>query len=161
MSGLEALYQELIVDHSKHPRGQGLAEPFDGESFQVNPMCGDQIRLRVVLDPAGGPGQVTWDGRGCAISQASASVMSELVAGASADEAERLRGLFVDLMHSRGEGVGEEAEEALGDAIAFEGVSRYPARVKCALLGWMALQDALVKARAGDSSPARIPEGWS
>ncbi|MDR3360890.1 MAG: SUF system NifU family Fe-S cluster assembly protein [Bifidobacteriaceae bacterium] len=179
MSSLDSIYQELIMDHSRHPQGKGLAQAFDGESFQVNPTCGDQIRLRVNLAPqgtgttrcrsicgAGDPGpaeatlaRVSWDGKGCAISQASASIMTELVAGLDLAEVRRLDELFGQLMRSRGAGIDEAAEEALGDAVALSGVSRYPMRVKCALLGWMALRDATTKALAGDSSPATAPEG--
>jgi len=166
---MEQLYQQLIMDHAKDPSHKGLGESFDGESFQVNPMCGDQVRLQVQLRGQT-PGQASdaivlnglaWDGRGCSISQASVSMMSELVAGRSAREIARLEETFMALMRSRGEGLTDpEEEEALGDALAFEGVSRYPARIKCALLGWMALKDALAKAEVGDASPAAIPEGW-
>jgi nitrogen fixation NifU-like protein len=178
MSSLDMMYQELIMDHAKRPLGKGLAEAFDGESFQVNPTCGDQVRLRVALDgsaggaaPAGGAAaagdgsgqvrlaRVTWDGRGCAISQASTSIMTELVAGLPLEQVAALERDFGDLMRSRGGGVEPAAEEALGDAMALAGVSRYPMRVKCALLGWMALRDAVSKAVAGDSSPAHVPEG--
>jgi len=163
MSALEQLYQQLILDHAKNPHAKGLAEVWTGESFQVNPMCGDRVQLRVELDCAadGAPhlAQVSWDGAGCSISQASVSVMSEMVAGLGVEEVERLEALFLELMHSRGAGVGAAAEEELGDAVVFEGVSKYPARIKCALLGWMALKDAIARSAAGDASPARIPEG--
>jgi nitrogen fixation NifU-like protein len=163
---MDQLYQQLILDHSKAPHGKGLAQPFTGESFQVNPMCGDQVRLRVetVDDAAGGlrVEGVSWEGRGCSISQASVSVLTDLARGASAAEAARLGEMFLELMRSRGAGLAdEEKEEALGDAIAFQGVSQYPARVKCALLGWMALREALAKAAAGDASPALAPEGFT
>jgi nitrogen fixation NifU-like protein len=166
VSSLDSIYQELIMDHARHPQGKGLTEPFDGESFQVNPTCGDQVRLRVVLDappdadrPSSRLSQVAWDGKGCAISQASASIMTELVAGLPVDRVEQLDALFSELMRSRGAPVSAAVEDALGDALAFAGVSRYPMRVKCAILGWMALKDALSKALAGDASPARVPEG--
>jgi nitrogen fixation NifU-like protein len=166
MSGLESLYRELILDHYRRPHFKGLAERFDGESFQVNPMCGDQVRLRVKVGPASSSEpvrleDVTWDGQGCSISQASASVMSELVRGRALTAVEELEGWFAELMHARGAGLGDDsAEEALGDAIAFEGVAKYPARIKCALLGWMALKDALAKAAAGDRSSAPTPKGF-
>ncbi|MDR2380247.1 MAG: SUF system NifU family Fe-S cluster assembly protein [Bifidobacteriaceae bacterium] len=162
MSSLDALYQELIMDHARHPQGKGLAGTFDGESFQVNPTCGDQIRLRLTLAEPGGAAKlaaVTWDGKGCAISQASASIMTELVDGQPVSRAAELDKLFGKLMHSRGAGVAPAEQDALGDALALEGVSRYPMRVKCALLGWMALRDAIAKAQAGDTSPAHVPEG--
>ncbi|MDR2564751.1 MAG: SUF system NifU family Fe-S cluster assembly protein [Bifidobacteriaceae bacterium] len=158
MSSLDAMYQELIMDHARHPHGRGLAEGFDGESFQVNPTCGDRIQLRVAL----GDGQVsgiTWDGQGCSISQASASMMKDLAEGKTLEEVAALGDVFTELMRSRGRGIDEAKADQLGDAVALEGVSRYPMRVKCALLGWMALKDAAAKAAAGDSSPARIPEG--
>jgi nitrogen fixation NifU-like protein len=164
---MESLYRELILDHYRHPHAKGLAESFDGESFQVNPMCGDQVRLRVTVTPASSAddatlADVTWDGGGCSISQASTSVMSDLVRGLDLAHVEEVAGVFARLMHSRGLGLGNDADEdVLGDAIAFEGVAQYPARVKCALLGWMALKDALAKAVAGDRSPARIPEGFA
>jgi nitrogen fixation NifU-like protein len=168
-AGLEGLYRELILDHYRHPHAKGLAEAFDGESFQVNPMCGDQVRLRVKvgapsLEEEGGTDvleRVTWDGTGCSISQASVSAMAELVEGMTTKHVAELEAAFGALMHSRGQGVAQADAEVLGDAIAFEGVAKYPARVKCALLGWMALKDALAKAAAGDNSPATIPEGFA
>jgi nitrogen fixation NifU-like protein len=164
---MESLYRELILDHYRHPHAKGLARVFDGESFQVNPMCGDQVRLRVVLTPASRPGgdvgtEVTWEGSGCSISQASTSVMSDLVRGLDLARVAEVSEVFSRLMHSRGRGLDDDDDEdALGDAIAFEGVAKYPARVKCALLGWMALKDALAKAVAGDTSPAATPKGFA
>jgi nitrogen fixation NifU-like protein len=158
MSSLDAMYQELIMDHARHPHGRGLAEGFDGESFQVNPTCGDRIQLRVALEDGNVSG-ISWDGQGCSISQASASMMKDLAEGKTLEEVAALGDVFTELMHSRGRGVDEAKADQLGDAVALEGVSRYPMRVKCALLGWMALKDAAAKAAAGDSSPARIPEG--
>lgn len=152
MSGaMEQLYQQLIIDHAKDPHGKGLAEPYDAESFQVNPTCGDEVRLRVHLSTEGTPviDRVSWDGQGCSISQASISVMAELVEGHPVADADELGEDFRALMHARGEGLDDQVEDRLGDATAFTGVGRYPARVKCALLGWMALRDALVQASAG------------
>lgn len=146
---MEQLYQQLILDHAKSPHGRGLAEGFDAESFQVNPTCGDEVHLRVHLNrPADGAvvvERVSWEGQGCSISQASISVMAELVAGTPVSEAEELGETFRALMHARGQGLDEEAEDRLGDATAFTGVARYPARIKCALLGWAALRDALIQ----------------
>jgi nitrogen fixation NifU-like protein len=156
------MYQDLIMDHARHPHGKGLAEDFDGESFQVNPTCGDRIQLRVSLGGDGGEpllASLSWDGQGCSISQASASMMKDLVEGQSLGEVATLEETFNRLMHSRGRGIDRAGSEKLEDAIALEGVSRYPMRVKCALLGWMALKDATAKAAAGDASPAHIPEG--
>lgn len=144
---MEQLYQQLILDHAKDPHGKGLADGHAAESFQVNPMCGDEVRLRVHLDPSQEVlDKVSWSGQGCSISQASVSVMSELVTGRPVAEVTALARLFRDLMGSRGAGLDEPSEEQLGDATAFTGVSQYPARIKCALLGWMALRDAFVQA---------------
>jgi nitrogen fixation NifU-like protein len=151
-SAMEQLYQQLIIEHAKDPHGKGLAEPYDAESFQVNPTCGDEVRLRVHLsagDTAPVIERVSWDGQGCSISQASISVMTELVEGHPVADADELGEDFRALMHARGEGLDETVEDRLGDATAFTGVGRYPARIKCALLGWMALRDALVQAGAG------------
>jgi nitrogen fixation NifU-like protein len=156
MSSMDQLYQQLILEHAKTPHGKGLLAGGAGESFQVNPTCGDEVRLRVHLaaDPTGPAGpvveRVSWDGQGCSISQASLSVMAELVEGAPMAKAEELGETFRELMHSRGKGLDEAAEDALGDATAFTGVSQYPARIKCALLGWAALRDALAQAGTPD-----------
>lgn len=154
MSGaMEQLYQQLIIEHAKDPHGKGLAEPFAAESFQVNPTCGDEVRLRVHLGPDGALERVSWHGQGCSISQASISVMSELVEGMPVTDVEALGEDFRALLHTRGEGLHDEAaEDRLGDATAFTGVGRYSARVKCALLGWMALRDALLQAGAATTS---------
>ena len=147
MSGsLDSLYQQLILDEARAARGRGLAEGHAAESFQVNPTCGDQIRLRLHLsDDRSSVERVSWEGLGCMISQASASVMTGLVAGRPVAEVVELGDLFRELMRSRGAGLNEESEDRLGDATAFTGTSRLSARVKCALLGWMALHDTLVQ----------------
>ena len=140
---LEALYQEIILDHYKHPRGrQTLAEPL-ASVFHVNPTCGDEITVQVAVDGEGGL-VLGYEGQGCSISQASASVMSELVAGRTPAEVEPVRAAFVEMMHAKGSGTPDE--DVLGDAVAFAGVAKYPARIKCALLAWMALRDAEVQA---------------
>ena len=148
---MEQLYQQLILDHAKDPHGKGLAEGHAAESFQVNPMCGDEVRLRVHL--AGPPDarvvdRVSWEGQGCSISQASVSIMADLVGGRPVAHAEHLGEAFRSLMHARGQGLDAAAEDELADATAFTGVARYPARIKCALLGWAALRDALAQAGA-------------
>ncbi|HKC26372.1 MAG TPA: SUF system NifU family Fe-S cluster assembly protein [Jatrophihabitans sp.] len=148
---MESMYQEIILDHYKHPQHRGLPDRFDAEVHHVNPTCGDEVTLRVrVAD-----GTITdlgWEGEGCSISQASTSVMSGLVVGKSIDEALTLQQKFLDLMQSRGEAALTEADEdALDDAVAFEGVSKYPARVKCALLGWMAMKSAVADAEGAVS----------
>ena len=137
------LYQQLIIEHSKRPHGEGLREPFAAQAHQVNPTCGDEITLRVALD--GEMVQdVSYDALGCSISRASASVLHDLVVGSSLDDVATVRNAVQHLLTSRGEDEGDE--EVLGDAIAFAGVARYPARVKCALLSWSALADALLRA---------------
>ena len=152
-AALQQLYQQLILDHARERHGYGLRGEAGaagaGESFQVNPTCGDEVRLRV--STAGGQiSDVSWEGVGCSISQASTSVLTDLVSGASLTRVGELAESFSALMHSRGAGVDADTEEALGDAAAFAGVSKYPARVKCAMLGWMALRDALIKASEGE-----------
>jgi nitrogen fixation protein NifU and related proteins len=152
---LESLYQEIILDHYRHPHHKGLREPFDAEVRHVNPVCGDEITLRVTLkDAGGGPAvaDVSYDALGCSISQASASVMSDLVIGKPVGEAMGICEEFLGLMQSKG--ATEPDEDVLGDAAAFAGVSKYPARIKCALLGWMAWKDATAQAMA-DGEPAR------
>jgi nitrogen fixation NifU-like protein len=140
---LDGLYQEIILDHWKHPRGRGLREPYDAESHQVNPTCGDELTVRVRL--AGGRvAEVSYEGLGCSISQASASVLYELLSGRSLDQAMRVHLAFVELIGGRGQV--DPDEELLEDAVAFAGVARYPARIKCALLAWMAFKDAAARA---------------
>lgn len=156
MSELEQMYQQVILDHAKKPHGRGLVDAADGavtgQSFQVNTSCGDEVTLRVELAPSADGtsmiGRVSWDGQGCTISQASLSVLTDLVSGAPVTAAEHLGSLFRDLMGSRGKGLDDTAEDELGDATAFTGVSQYPARIKCALLGWAALRDSLVTSGA-------------
>ena len=140
---LESLYQDIILDHYKHPRGKGLLNKPLGSAFHVNPTCGDEITVQVNRDAEGGL-IVGYDGQGCSISQASASVLVELVTGESIERSEEIRKAFLELMHAQG--AGDPDEEVLGDAIAFAGVAKFPARVKCALLSWMALQDAEIQA---------------
>ncbi len=140
---VESLYQDIILDHYKHPRGRTLLAEPAGESHQVNPTCGDEVTVQVALD-ADGHLAVGYEGQGCSISQASASVMSEMVVGVDPREADVVRRAFVELMHSKG--AAEPDEDVLGDGVAFVGVAKYPARIKCALLPWMALHDAEVRA---------------
>ncbi|MBE8516528.1 SUF system NifU family Fe-S cluster assembly protein [Amycolatopsis sp. H6(2020)] len=143
---LESMYQEIILDHYKHPHGRGLRDPFDAESFQVNPTCGDEVTLRVKLDD-GKVADVSYDGQGCSISQASTSVMTDLVVGHTIEEAFTTMDAFVELM--QGKGKVEPDEDVLEDGVAFAGVAKYPARVKCALLGWMAFKDAVARTTSG------------
>jgi nitrogen fixation NifU-like protein len=147
---LESLYQEIILDHYRHPHHKGLREPFDAEVLHVNPVCGDEVTLRVALkDSDAGPvlADVSYDALGCSISQASASVLTDLVIGRPVSEGMALYDEFLALMQSKGEA--EPDEDSLGDAAAFAGVSKYPARIKCALLAWMAWKDATARATAG------------
>ena len=151
---LDSLYQEIILDHYKHPHHAGLRDPFEAEVHHVNPTCGDEVTLRVHLDGAGAAatvGDVSYDAVGCSISQASASVMADLVIGKPLDEALSIHEEFLTLM--QGKGKVDPDEDVLEDGIAFAGVSKYPARVKCALLGWMAWKDATAQAvRAEEAS---------
>ena len=136
---LDNLYQEIILDHYKHPHHKGLREPFEAEVHHVNPTCGDEVTLRVhVAD--GVIEDVSYDALGCSISQAAASVMTDLVIGKPVDEAMQIHGEFLALM--QGKGTVEPDEEVLEDGIAFAGVAKFPARIKCALLSWMAFKDA-------------------
>jgi nitrogen fixation protein NifU and related proteins len=149
---LDMLYQEIILDHYKHPHGRGLRDPFGGEAHHVNPTCGDEVTMRVAVDSAGVFSDISYDGQGCSISQASASVLHELLRGRRADEAFRVHEAFAELMGGRG--TVEPDEDLLGDGVAFAGVAKYPARVKCALLPWMAFKDAAARAGVAATSPA-------
>ena len=144
-SAMETLYQEVILDLSRRPHGRGLQGDAAGTSHQVNPTCGDEITLEVHLEPGTDRiASIRWDGHGCAISQASASLFSDLAPGLTAsDLGERIE-LFRTAMRSRG--TIEPDEELLGDAVALGGVSRYVARVKCAMLAWVAGEEALAVA---------------
>jgi nitrogen fixation NifU-like protein len=146
---LESMYQEIILDHYRRPLHAGLREPFDAEVQHVNPTCGDEVTLRVALKEADGEqavADVSYEALGCSISQASASIMTDLIIGKPVSEAMDISAEFLRLMQSRGES--EPDEDVLGDAVVFQGVSKYPARIKCALLGWMAWKDATARALA-------------
>jgi len=169
-SAMEQLYQQVILDHAKHPHGRGLPAGATAvgvavadhgtcaaTSHQVNPTCGDEITMHVDVDTSGDVPvlrDVAWEGQGCSISQASASVLHDLVVGQDLPTVDRLAATFRDLMQSQGAGIGDDAEEILGDAAAFTGVSRYAARVKCAQLGWVALADALILSGARTTEDA-------
>jgi nitrogen fixation protein NifU and related proteins len=146
---MDSMYREIIIDHYKRPQHHGLPNDFDAEIHHVNPTCGDQVTLRIRIAD-GTVKDLGWVGEGCSISQASSSVMSDLVVGRSVADALELNEKFLRLMQSQGQAdlTDEEADE-LGDAVAFEGVSKYPARVKCALLGWMAMKGAVAAAQEG------------
>src|SRR6187431_569378 len=148
MSDLEQMYQLVIMDHAREAHGRGLSDvgaAHVGESHQVNTTCGDEVRLRVGVD-GDTVTSVSWEGTGCSISQASVSVLTDLVEGDSVQHADEAYEAFRALMNNRGEPLDEFREDLLGDATAFVGVGKYPARIKCALLGWMAMRDALLKA---------------
>ena len=140
---LDSLYQEIILDHYKNPLNKGLRDPFEAEVHHVNPTCGDEVTLRVHVED-GSVGDVSYDAVGCSISQASTSVLTDLVIGKPVDEAMAIHEAFLTLMQGKGQVVPDE--EVLEDAVAFAGVARFPARVKCALLAWMAWKDATLTA---------------
>ena len=142
---LDSLYQEVILDHYKHPQHKGLATTYDAQVHHVNPSCGDEITLNVTLK-GDTVAVITWDGVGCSISQASVSILSDLLLGKSISKAELILSNFTELMQSKGTMAGDDA--ILEDAVAMAGVSKFPARIKCALLGWMAYKDAVVQAQA-------------
>lgn len=166
-SSMEALYQQVILDHSKNPHGRGLVEvsgPLSGESHQVNPTCGDEVTMRVQFAEDGAGHrvieQVSWEGQGCSISQASLSVLTDLVTGQEIARGEHLGETFRKLMQSRGKGIEDELEDDLGDATAFTGVSQFPARIKCALLGWAALRDTFATSGVlDDGNPVVVSLG--
>ena len=150
---MEQLYQEIILDHYRAPHHRGLRDPFQAEVHHVNPTCGDEVTLRVELadptDAGSAVVDVSYDSVGCSISQAATSVMTDLVIGRGLPEALAVLDDFTDMVTSRGTDVGDE--QMLGDGVAFAGVARYPARVKCALLGWMAFKDAATQAVTGSA----------
>ena len=148
---LEQIYQEVILDHYKHPHHRGLREPFGAQVHHVNPTCGDEVTLRVALSDDGETvTDISYDGQGCSISQASTSVLTDQVIGQGIADALATVAAFTEMVSSRGTVEGDE--EVIGDGIAFAGVAKYPARVKCALLGWMAFKDALAQASASSST---------
>lgn len=142
---LDSLYQDVILDHYKHPQNKTLASTYDAQVHHINPSCGDEITLNVTLKD-GVVVSITWDGVGCSISQASVSILSDLLKGKSISEAQKIQDEFLQLMQSKG--LQEGRSEVLEDAVALSGVSKYPARIKCALLGWMAYKDAVVQAQS-------------
>lgn len=142
---LEQIYQDVILDHYKHPHHRGLREPFDAEVHHVNPTCGDEVTLRVTLSQDGEDvTDLSYDGQGCSISQAATSVLADQVIGRTVGDAMKTVEAFSEMITSRGTVNGDET--LIGDGVAFAGVSKYPARVKCALLGWLAFKDALAQA---------------
>ena len=138
---LNSLYQEVILDHYKRPHHKGLVDG-DIQVHHINPSCGDEITLSLKVD-GDKVSNLTWDGVGCSISQASVSIMSDLLIGKKINEASSVLDSFVEMMQSKGQNEGDE--EVLEDGVALAGVSKYPARIKCALLGWMAYKDAVTQ----------------
>ncbi len=159
MSSLDALYQQVILDQARRRSGAGSVEDFEHTSFQANPTCGDEVTLGVEVDGDGNIKRLSWDGDGCSISQASLSIMSEMVESGSLDLVRQKYGAMELMMHSRGRGVPEEVLDELEDAAALEGTSKFANRVKCSLLGWYALRDAL--AQAGFDVTAALEDSGS
>ena len=142
---LDSLYQEVILDHYKHPQHKGLSPTFSAQVSHVNASCGDEIILNINLE-GDLISELTWDGQGCSISQASVSIMTDLLTGKTLDQAAIILKSFSDLMASKGTSPGDEL--VLEDEIAFAGVSKFPGRIKCSLLGWMAFKDAAIQAQS-------------
>lgn len=146
------LYQDLLIDHSRERHGYGLVESPSAESHQLNRSCGDEITLRVVAED-GVITSISWEGHGCSISQASASMLCDVASDTSVAEITHIIGAFRSMLHSRGKDGG--SEEILGDAVAMSGVSKYPPRINCAMLAWVALEDALQQ--LGVNQPGELP----
>ena len=142
---LDSLYQAAILDHYRSPLHKGLSSQKDIQVHHNNPSCGDEVTLNLTMQN-GIVKEITWDGVGCSISMASASVMSDLLSGKEYLQALKILEAFVELMQSKGQSKGDE--EILEDGVAFAGVSKFPARIKCALLGWMAFKDAATQVMA-------------
>ena len=142
---LDSLYQEVILDHYKHPQHKKLNSNYTAQVHHVNPSCGDEITLNVSMKD-GVVESVSWDGVGCSISQASTSIASDLMIGKTLEKALATVDAFSQLMSSKGNETGDE--NVLEDGVALAGVSKFPARIKCALLGWMAFKDAALQSGA-------------
>ncbi|WP_165069799.1 Fe-S cluster assembly sulfur transfer protein SufU [Marisediminicola senii] len=150
---LSAMYQELILDHSRRRVGQRTLEAADASHHELNPTCGDEITLQVTAGAAtGAVGELAWHGNGCSISMASASILAELAADRPGTDLRPLIDEFRTMMHSRGRG--EPDDSALGDAVVFHGTSKYVMRVKCAMLAWVALEKCLDALPAGPAATA-------
>lgn len=138
-TALDGLYQQVILDHAKARHGDGELPSADAEHFERNPTCGDEITVRVALEPGTDRiADLRWQGAGCSISMASASVLSQLAPGRTLGELDDLVAAFRDMMRSRG--AGEPDDELLGDAVALHGVSKFVMRVKCGMLAWVAAE---------------------
>jgi nitrogen fixation protein NifU and related proteins len=141
---LDDLYREVVMDHHRHPRGRSPLASVDARAHGFNPVCGDEVLLNLSLDGDRISG-VQIEGHGCAICTASGSIMAELVPGRSLAAAETTAEAFRSVMH----GAKAPADIDIGDLEALEGVQRFPVRVKCAMLPWVTLLDALKSWRAG------------
>ena len=139
---IDSLYQEVIMDHYKNPLNKKLLSKFDVQVHHVNPSCGDEQDLNLVVTGER-IFEIGWDGVGCSISQASTSIMSDLLTDKSISDVQKIMSAFMEMIQSKGKIKGDEA--LLEDAVVFAGVAKFPARVKCALLGWMAFKDALAQ----------------
>lgn len=146
MSSLEQLYQQVILDHSRRRSGEGSTEEFTFTSHQVNPTCGDEVTLGVKVGQGGQLDALSWEGEGCSISQASLSMLAEMTEDADTAQLRQMYLAMDKMMHSRGKGVDDDLLDLLGDAAALEGTSKFANRIKCSLLGWLALRDALAQA---------------
>ncbi|MEU6558298.1 Fe-S cluster assembly sulfur transfer protein SufU [Nocardia nova] len=154
---MEQMYQEVILDHYKHPHHRGLREPFGAEVHHVNPTCGDEVTLRVHIDAGGDVADVSYDGQGCSISQAATSILTDQVIGQPVQQALKVVDSYSEMISSRGTIEGDE--DVIGDGIALAGVAKYPARVKCALLGWMAFKDAVVRITSAEETTRTMGNG--
>ena len=144
---LGSLYQEVILDHYKRPRNRGAVDPHDADIHMRNPSCGDEIRLQFRMED-GRIAEIAFTGEGCSISQASSSMMTDLVKGRTAEEGIAIARRFTEMMHGD---AGAAKDKELGQARVLQGVSKFPARVKCALLSWDAFQEGVKQAAAGES----------
>ncbi len=151
------MYQEVILDHYKRPHHRGLREPFGAQVHHVNPTCGDEVTLRVHIDDNGDVADVSYDGQGCSISQAATSILADQVIGQPVQQALKIVDSYSEMISSRGTVEGDE--DVIGDGIALAGVAKYPARVKCALLGWMAFKDAVVRITSAEETTRTMGNG--
>ena len=163
MASLESLYQQVILDHAREKHGHGLREPAStvrtADSRQYNPLCGDEVTLRLAISGSRAErtvADVSWAGEGCSISQAATSVLHDLVVGRSVLQAQEILADYRQMLRARGES--EPDEDVLGDAVAFAGVARHANRVKCAMLGWTAFEDALVRTQAQEQPNEPVNE---
>lgn len=145
-SDLQNLYQQVILDHAREKHGYGLRDDAAASSHQLNPTCGDEVTVGVHTTADGRIAEISWEGHGCSISTASASLLSDLVHDVDRAQLGEAVTAFRELMHSKGALEGDD--ELLGDAVALAGVSKYVTRIKCAMLPWVALEDALLKSAA-------------